>query len=91
MLYLASRRQHQLGPTQFIHPCLDGIMKIKKEIDKRQLIKSGGHPGNTEICPAFILTGFIPQSKEEEEGKRLLLPRYKRNKVIHLSQYPNIK
>lgn len=38
-----SRWQHQSGPTLLIHLCLEESIRIRKEMDKRQLIESGGH------------------------------------------------
>lgn len=51
-------------------------MGIKKEIGKRQLVKPGGHPVNTEIRPVFIsLRLYILQ--RGGGGQETSLPWYK--------------
>ena len=77
------RNPHQSGPSQLICPCLEGCVRINKEIGKRGRIESGGHPGTTEICLTLISPHrlYVPQSRKEGEGKSLLYQDTK-NKVV---------
>lgn len=73
---------HLLGPARHIYPCFSGSLWIKKEIDKRQQWR--GYRVNTEIPLVFVSYGlYIPQSRKEGEGKRLLVHDTK-NKVTFL-------
>ena len=58
-------------------------MRIKKEIDKRQLIESGGHPVNPEICSVFISHSLhIPDPKRRGEARDSFTMIQGTNKVI---------
>ena len=80
-------------PPQLICLCLEGCVRINKEIGKRGRIESGGHPGTTEICLTLISPHrlYVPQSRKEGEGKRLLYQDTRNKRSICLLNNQKIK
>lgn len=83
-LWCSASRIQLLIPIQFIRLYLAGNLRVEKEIDRRQLIESGGHIVSMENHLLFIAHGlYISQSRKEGEDRGLLYHDTK-NKVVSL-------
>lgn len=70
------------GPALLICPYLKG--RLRKEKDRRQQIKSGGHPVNIVIHPnLFLLVLIYP--KQKGGGQKTSLPGYKEQMNVIIS------
>lgn len=64
-------------------------MRIKREIDRRQLIELGGHLVNTEACLVFISHNlYIPKCRKKGEANGFFLTKIQRTNLLNIQ---NIK
>ena len=60
-------------------------MKVKKELDKRQQVESGGHAVNTVISPKFLCTQI--QKKVEAKDFPVMIQRANKVTSSHISKH----